>query len=411
MIRRVAPAPRRRGAILPCAAFLLVVVLGMVAFAVDVGWIVLARTQLQTAADAAALAGADPLMDYYVQYQLAGMNTSTSSTQSTIISNAITAAKNKAVTWASYNGAGGVSSLTLNKSDVECGYTDSSGNYTPYSSGQPFPNTVKVTMRMDSSANGSLGLFFAPVIGNNSTDLKANAAAVLMGGSINNFNSPGSNTIGMLPMTYDVNSWKNFLQTGQAPDGTTSVSTFNSLPQLQVYPSVKDSGNFGQLSLDDSHVGNSTEIGWVDNGMASSDLSALQSADLIPLSSHASAWDWQGNTGFKASLVMEVNSYDCQTYPTKTFILPLFTPYALDTAPGGYQAGTGQGANYFYNIVQFVGIKIMPGGGNRQVVVQPAAVANPYAVFATSGSGALGVVDTSQTTTTVTTFSYPKLSQ
>jgi uncharacterized membrane protein len=204
MILRVAPAPRRKGAILPFAAFLLVVVLGMVAFAVDVGWIVLARTQLQSVADAAALAGADPLMDYYVQYQLAGLNSSSSSTQSTIITNAISAAKTKAVTWASYNAAGGVSSLTLRKKDVECGYTDSSGNYTPYSSGQPFPNTVKVTMRMDSSANGALGLFFAPVIGNTSTNLKATAAAVLMGGKIDSFNSPGSGSVNMLPVTYDL---------------------------------------------------------------------------------------------------------------------------------------------------------------------------------------------------------------
>ena len=47
---------RRRGAILLLSAFLLVVMLAMVAFAVDIGFIVLVRTQLQAAADASVMA-------------------------------------------------------------------------------------------------------------------------------------------------------------------------------------------------------------------------------------------------------------------------------------------------------------------------------------------------------------------
>jgi Flp pilus assembly protein TadG len=407
MVLRAAPVFRRRGAVAPFAAFLLVVLIGMVAFVVDVGWIVLARTELQSAADAAALAGADALMDGYVQYQTAGLNASSTSNQATILSTAMSNARTKAENFASYNGAGGVNSLTLNDGDVEFGYTNSSGNYTAYSSGQPFPNTVKVTLRMDSSANGSLGLFFAPAIGTKSTDLKATAAAVLMGGKINSFSSPGTQSIGMLPMTYDVNRWASFVSTGQQPDGTTSLSTYNSLPQLQVYPSIQDTGNFGQLSLDDSHAGESTESSWVTGGMTASDLADLKSANLVPLSAHTGGWDWVGDTGFKASLVSTVNGYSIDNYPTKTFILPLFTPY--DSSTANYSAGTGNGSHYYYNIVQFVGIKIMPGGGNRQVLVQPAAVVNPYAVFDSSN---FGILDTSGgSSTIVTTFSYPRLSQ
>lgn len=48
----------RSGAILVLTAVLMVVLIGMVAFGVDLGYVVLTRTQLQTAADAAALAGA-----------------------------------------------------------------------------------------------------------------------------------------------------------------------------------------------------------------------------------------------------------------------------------------------------------------------------------------------------------------
>ena len=49
---------RRRGAVLTLVALLLVVLLGCLAFSIDVGYIQVARAQLQTAADAGALAGA-----------------------------------------------------------------------------------------------------------------------------------------------------------------------------------------------------------------------------------------------------------------------------------------------------------------------------------------------------------------
>src|SRR5690349_9207620 len=51
----------RRGIIVVLAAVLLVVMLAMIAFAVDVGFITVARTELQGAADAAALAGVSKL--------------------------------------------------------------------------------------------------------------------------------------------------------------------------------------------------------------------------------------------------------------------------------------------------------------------------------------------------------------
>jgi Mg-chelatase subunit ChlD len=53
---RFAPATSRRGAILPLAALLIVVMLGMIAFAIDIGSILTLRTQLQSAVDAGTLA-------------------------------------------------------------------------------------------------------------------------------------------------------------------------------------------------------------------------------------------------------------------------------------------------------------------------------------------------------------------
>ena len=55
---RQLPSNERRGTILVLTAVLMVVLLGFVAMTVDVGFIELTRTQLQSAADAGALAGA-----------------------------------------------------------------------------------------------------------------------------------------------------------------------------------------------------------------------------------------------------------------------------------------------------------------------------------------------------------------
>src|ERR687883_686916 len=49
---------RRASAIVPLTALLATVLVGMVAFSVDVGYIAVARNELQNAADSAALAGA-----------------------------------------------------------------------------------------------------------------------------------------------------------------------------------------------------------------------------------------------------------------------------------------------------------------------------------------------------------------
>ena len=60
------PKPRdrkRRGTILVLAAFLLIVMMGMLAFSIDLGYMMKVRAELQRATDAAALAGAGSLVD------------------------------------------------------------------------------------------------------------------------------------------------------------------------------------------------------------------------------------------------------------------------------------------------------------------------------------------------------------
>ena len=72
MMKSLHLAARRRGATVPLFALLMVPLLGMLAFSIDIGHIALAKSDLQTAADAAALAGAEKLQELYIQYTLPG---------------------------------------------------------------------------------------------------------------------------------------------------------------------------------------------------------------------------------------------------------------------------------------------------------------------------------------------------
>jgi Flp pilus assembly protein TadG len=388
---------RRRGAMLPLAAVLMVFFLGMVAFCVDIGWIVLAQSDLQNAADSAALAGAEGLMANAALY---GLPNQSAAQKDALISAGMANARTVAKNFAGYNSAGGVNSLVLNDADIEFGYTDTSGTYTAVPTYTGYPNTVKVVLRRDAQANGSLKLFFAPVIGSKNTDLTATATAAMFAGNFQSLADRG----GLLPVAYDVDHWDNFLKTGQDPDGNATLDD-NGNPVLVVYPSIKYQGNFGLLSLNDEHVGASDVRSWIDNGMTAADVQQLRDRSLIPLAQHdPTKWDWRGENGLKQSIVSTINDYI-----GKTFILPLYK--AKESSPdyqagiADYQAGIGQGSWYDYNVVRFVGIKLVLGD-NNQVVVQPTAVIDPGAVFDQVPT----VVDPTQTgPNLITTYATPKL--
>jgi Flp pilus assembly protein TadG len=356
----------RRGGILPLAGALMIPLLGMVAMSVDLGYIAACRGELQSAADAAALAGGQQLEKPYYLWSAASTTTEKDTIRAAAIASAISAAQ----TVSSANRAGGVY-VTLSSSDITVGYLDASGNFNSNPPSTTFPNTVLVTTRRDGTSNGQVGLFFGPVFGMQSVAITATARATTYTGVINSFNASLGVSDHLLPMTFDAAQWANFMATGQDPSGNVSTDA-SGLPQIQVYPNQQYVGNFGQLALDDQHVGSATIKNWIDNGLNPAGIQDLVNANLIPITAHnPNSWDWIGNPGFKASTVMEVNNYTGQS-----FLLPLFKAYNGD--PSNYQAGTGQGANYYYNIVGFVPITIMPvESTNTQIVVQPTNFFDP----------------------------------
>ncbi len=137
----------RRGAVLVLFAMLLFVLGAMAAFAIDIGWIGLARNQLQLAADAAAMAGAGELCS----------GTATS--------------RDRVREYVNLNPVGGPNEYaTLADEDIVFGlWNPTSGTFTPNPAGG---NAVQITVRK------RLPLFFARLLGWPHIDLEASAVGL-----------------------------------------------------------------------------------------------------------------------------------------------------------------------------------------------------------------------------------------
>jgi Flp pilus assembly protein TadG len=393
------PERRRRGAVAPLAALLLIPILGMLAFAIDIGYIAQTNLELQNAADAAALAAAEQLETYYVQYY------SPSANQATVLSSAETQAKLFAKNYAGFHHAGNTGSVVLDTTnDVVFGYEDASTAFTTTVPSGTFPNTVQVTLRLDGgqNTNPQLALFFGPVLGLGQVTVTATARATIYNGDASNFSGPDG---GLLPITLDQEIWQNFLKTGQgslpefgfsAPTSTASTSTPSpgvaGAPQIQVVPDPNGSpGGWNYLSLDSSSNSNDDFKNWFSTGLRQSDLNALHSGGQLPLPSQPVNPDfanyyWKGAPG---------NNGDSEPWPAagSVQILPLYrhvpidqsSTYAANSATQGpWSANGGNGQNCWYNIVQFVGVVITPS--SRGISVQPAAVSDPSVTLTNIGA-------------------------
>jgi len=142
-------------------AIMLVVFIGIVALAFDIGYMMVSRNESQDAADAAALAGARKLGDNYYQ----GTNP--------VTDQVIAVAQNTAA----LNKVAG-QNLAVDNVNTQIGTWDP-----PFNSTSPDPpNAVCVEVKREEGlTNGAINTFFAPVIGIDKVKSKATACAALSG--------------------------------------------------------------------------------------------------------------------------------------------------------------------------------------------------------------------------------------
>jgi Flp pilus assembly protein TadG len=375
---------------------LLIPLMALVAFCFDMGYIVMSKAELQNAADAAALAAAERMSGYYVQYYLPSAN------QATVLSNAQSDAKSVASTYASFHKAGGTSSIVLDtNNDVKFGYMDSS---TPYQSPPPtgyFPNTVEVTLKLDggSSTNPQLNLFFGNVLGMGQVSVQVIARATIYNGDFSDFSGSSA---ALLPATVDTQIWDSFVSTGKGslPDFSYTAPTSNApssipwpavggAPQILVVPDPNGRpGGWNYLSLDSASNSNNDFKSWFSTGMSKSDLTALHSGGQLPLPAQPSdptkaTYYWKGAPGDRGN---------SEPFPAAgaVRILPLYEHvpvsqsgagnYVADLkASGTWNNNPGVGQNCWFNIVRFVGVVVTDNSSGLNV--QPAAVSSPNAVL------------------------------
>lgn len=144
----------RRGSIIVLSVIMMMIVLAMCAFAIDLGYICVAKTQLQNTADAAALAGVAELANGRVAVRAA------------------------VAEMAANNRAGG-RTVKFIDSDIELGTWDKSSLTFVGLTGdaEAKANAVRVTCILSAARNNPLNLFFAPVLGHKTANVTTKATA------------------------------------------------------------------------------------------------------------------------------------------------------------------------------------------------------------------------------------------
>ncbi len=236
---------RRQGNIIVLTAILMVGLMAMIAFAVDVGYLLVTRQQLQRSADAAALAAC---------WDLVGQASPTAQSDPTVMQD------NAQLTARAFARLNKVlqEGPELTADDVQIGYLDNPSNpLCPLVvGGSDPPNAVRVRVRRSNEVNGAAPLFFARVFGQHDAQVEAQATAALLT-NISGFQTPPSGKpVGMLPFALDEGTCLQMLAGSGADnwkwdeESKTVVSATDQAKEVNLYPQGTGApGNRGTVDI------------------------------------------------------------------------------------------------------------------------------------------------------------------
>jgi hypothetical protein len=346
----------RSGHFVTLTVAMLVGMFGMVAFAVDLGYLHVVRTEMQRAADSTAIAATWELID---PVPLDGQVNPT-----TVAANAATVARR----YAELNRvAGGGSQLDV--TDITLGRI---ANPTDPSSAMTFAdptrfNAVKIRFRRTAEMNGEVPLFFAKVLGVASAAQELEATAAFID-NFNGFKAPANDgeTLGMLPIALDKQTWDGLLAGGGTDSWTYNAATGavtaggDGIREINLYPQGTGSpGNRGTVDIGSSNNSTADLARQILYGVSKQDLDylggelKLNANGQLPLN---------GDTGISAGVKDELAAIKGQPR-----IIPIFSSVS------------GPGNNATYTIVKFAGVRIVDvkltgSMSSKRVIIQPAAV-------------------------------------
>lgn len=356
----------RRGGILPLAAVMLVAIVGFAALAVDVGFMTQTKSQMQAAADGAALAAALEMPD--------GWGTGKKSTADSVS----TAGRAAAQTVGSTYQVGEQPAAYVDTTrDVRFGQRtkDANGAWVESWGVAPY-SMVEVTIHRDQPIQGNVvtradqqvPLFLAPAMGNKYAALSAKATAVLSPGN-GFYIPPGSGAFcPLLPLAIDETSWDNLINNGVGSDnykynsnGTVTSST-DGIKEVTLYPESNGSlpsGNRGTVDIGSSNNSTADLSRQIRYGPNEADLAYFGGKLQIPSSGLLAL---NGDTGLSAGIKDDLAAIIGQ-------------PRAIPV----FRSVSGPGNNATYQICKFVGIRILfvkltGSPSSKAVIVQPAPV-------------------------------------
>ena len=357
-----------QGSVLVFVAMFLVAVCAMAALAIDVGWLYLTRTELQSAADAAALAAAAQLVDEDIMSGGADL------------SDDIVSARDSAEEFALLNVAA-QTHLEVDRNDANLldggivvgRLADPMDlNQSLDTSDLQQANSVSVVCERSAAQNSPVPLFFANVGGSSQASVRARATATLDNRVIGFAHQSGSeNVYPILPFALE-QEYFTAQFTGSQDDWAydESSSSFalgpDGVPEIKMYPyRMKDdpthenpAGNFGSVDIGPDNNSTADLERQILIGVSGDDLDVIGG-----LSLHESGGDWyqdlNGDTGVSVAIKDEL-----QASIGEGRVLPLFSTL---TSPGN---------NATYRIVSFVPVRIadvrLTGNPDqRHILVQP----------------------------------------
>jgi Flp pilus assembly protein TadG len=365
----------RRGTVAILACFLMIGMLGLVAFAVDLGYMANSQTELQRTADSAALAACNTLQNGGTPGALVNLSTAVADVPTVA---AQYAAANKVCS----------TSPTLAATDVVVGYMADPGQKgATIDTGASINNfnAVQVTVRRSANVNGLVPAFFSKVFGYSGETASASSTAAFIG-NFSGFGIPsagtgpaaGTGNLMFLPFALDLQTW-NALLAGTGSDawawdslnqrviaGSDGILECNLFPQGTGSP-----GNRGTVSIGCSN-GTSNLVRQIQYGLSASDLAPY--GGTLQLDSTGNLY-LPANPGISAGTKSALAAIISQTR-----IIPIFSSV------------TGNGANAEYDIVQFVGVRVLDvdltgSMSSKHLTVQPAWTYTRGAVAATAPSG------------------------
>lgn len=384
---RIYQNPRfRRGVAAVLFGFMLPVFIGFVSLAVDTSMIAVARSQLSTAADAAALAGAQQLA---TEKRVRGATTLTTE---------MTASNNQALAFAQDNTALGVAPVLSTNIDntsngqIVVGYINPNNSSSTLNSSSNLSsqfNSVQVTLYRDGDHGGPVPTIFGQLMGFHGADLTVQSTATAQPFSVSGFQSNGSSNASLLPIVLDMTTWLNMMPTtfafqyngntlyGNAgPTVATDQYTYNTsnnsvtsgpdgIYESLLYPVGSGSpGNWGTINVGVSNNSTSILSSQIQYGITPAQLATFPNSTIaLDGTLTPPSITFSGNPGISAGIKSAL---------TAIIGRPVVVPI--------YDLNGGNGNNAWYRVIAFQPARILSvnfQGNPKYVIIQPCLINDP----------------------------------